>query len=136
MSKRKEDNKSIVFLGIKINGDILVALIILLVFLIFYSIQTIYKNHNLKDDNTEVVVAKIIDVGSRKRGGRGIKSEIGYIKFRYFIKEKEFIHLSESFHIRDNIEQYHIGDCIEVLVSLEDERVYKWNEEKGSFKCQ
>lgn len=38
--------------------------------------------------------------------------------------------------IDENIEQYQIGDCIELLISLEDENVYKWNESKGTFKCQ
>lgn len=62
-----------------------------------------------------------------------MKPSIGYIKFRYFIKGKEVIHFCEPI---DNPNQYQIGDCIELLISLEDENVYKWNESKGTFKCQ
>lgn len=36
----------------------------------------------------------------------------------------------------DNPKQYQIGDCIEVLIGLEDENIYKWNKSKGTFKCQ
>lgn len=136
MKKKTKDNKSIVIFGIKINSGVLVATIILVVFLIFYSIRTIDIGYKLENDNTEIVAAKIIDVGIRRRGGIGVKTKIGYIKFRYSINGKEVTHFSDSFHIRDNIEQYRIGDCIELLVSLENENVYKWNESKGSFKCQ
>jgi hypothetical protein len=136
MKKTRKDNNFIIIFGIKINGGILVATIILAVFLIFYGINKIYTKHKLVNERSEIVFAKIIDVGTRTRGGLGVKSKIGYIKFRYFIKGKEIIHFSESFYIRDNIEQYRVGDCIELLISLEDENIYKWNRSKGTFKCQ
>ena len=136
MKKKIKENNSIIIFGIKINSGLLVAAIIFGIFLVFVGIRTIYTKYRLEDGKTEIVVAEIIDVGTRRRGGLGAKPKIGYIKFRYFIKGKEVIHSSESFRIRDNIEQYCIGDCIELLVSLENKNVYKWNELKGTFKCQ
>ena len=136
MNKKTKDNNFTTIFGIKINGGILVATIIFVGFLTFYGIKTIYNKYKLENKKTEIVFAKIIDVGTRTRGGLGVKPKIGYIKFRYFVKGKEFIRFSESFHIRDNIEQYRVGDCIEILISLENENIYKWNKSKGTFKCQ
>lgn len=135
MNKSISNNFRTIF-GIKINGGVLVATIIFVVFFAFYGINTIYTKHKLENKETEIVFAEIIEVGTRTRGGLGTKPKIGYIKFRYFVKGKEIIHFSESFQIRDNIEQYRIGDCIELVISLEDENIYKWNKSKGTFKCQ
>lgn len=136
MKKKAIDNAFIRIFGIKIKGDVLVATIIFVAFITFYVFNSMYTKHKLENQKTEIVSAEIIDVGIRTRGGLGVKPKIGYIKFRYFIKGKEIIHFSESFHIRDNIEQYRIGDCIELLISLEDERNYQWNKTKGTFKCK
>ncbi len=133
MKRKIKDNNFITILGIKINGGVLVALIIFALFFIFYSVRTIYTKHKLENGETEIVFAEIIDAGIRTRGGLGAKPKIGYIKFRYFIKGKEVIHFCEPI---DNPKQYQIGDCIEVLISLEDENIYKWNKSKGTFKCQ
>lgn len=122
--------------GIKINSDVLVATIIFIVLFTFYGINRMYTKHILENGKTVIVSAKIIDVGTTTRGGLGVKSKIGYIKFRYFVKGKEFTRLSKSLYIRDNIEQYQIGDCIELRVSLENENVYEWNKSKGPFKCK
>lgn len=133
MKKKKKNNnkKGIVIFGIRISSDNLIATIIAMFGFILIGI----KEYQLKNHDTEIVAAEILDVGIRRRGGVGVKPKIGYIKFRYFIKEKEVIHFTSSSYIRDNIEQYRIGDCIEVLVSLENKNVWKWNKEKGSFKC-
>ena len=136
MKKKAKNSNSIIIWGIKINSSVLVAIIIFIVFLVFAGVRTIYTKHKLEDGKTEIIVAEIIDIGTRRRGGLGVKPQIGYIRFRYFIKGKEVIHSFESFHIRDNIEQYQIGDCLELLVSLENKNIYKWNESKGTFKCQ
>lgn len=132
MKKKTKDNNIITIFGIKINGGVLVAIIIFALFFIFYGVRTIYTKHKLENGKTEIVFAEIIDAGIRTRGGLGAKPKIGYIKFRYFIKGKEVIHFCEPI---DNPKQYQIGDCIEVLISLEDENIYKWNESKGTFRC-
>lgn len=133
MKKKIKDNNFITIFGIKINSGVLVAIIIFALFFIFYSVRTIYTKHKLENGKTEIVFAEIIDAGIRTRGGLGAKPKIGYVKFRYFIKGKEVIHFCEPI---DNPKQYQIGDCIEVLISLEDENIYKWNKSKGTFKCQ
>jgi|GEM_PF-2381134 hypothetical protein len=136
MKRKIKDNNFITILGIKINGGVLVAIIIFALFFIFYSVRTIYTKHKLENGKTEIVFAEIIDAGIRTPGGLGVKSKVGYIRFRYFNNGKEVIRSTESFEIRDNIEQYRIGYCIELLISLEDENIYKWNKSKGTFKCQ
>lgn len=133
MNKKTKDNNSVTILGIQIKGGVLVAIIIFVLFFVFYSVRTIYTKHKLDNGKTEIVFAKIIDAGIRTRGGLGAKSKIGYIKFRYFIRGKEIIRVCEPI---DNPKQYQIGDCIELLISLEDENIYKWNKSKGAFKCQ
>ncbi|MDR1671619.1 MAG: hypothetical protein LBR57_03775 [Alistipes sp.] len=124
------------FLGIKINESYLVALAILVCFFIFNAIRTKYENDTLKNGKSAIVAAEIIDVGIRRRPGLGLKSRVGYIKFRYYIYGKEITHWQESFKIRENIEQYKIGDCIELWISLDDENVFEWNKSKGTFKCR
>ena len=136
MKKKAKDNIFIRIFGIEKKGDVLVATIVFVAFITFYIFNSMYTKYKLDNQKTEIVSAEIIDVGIRTRGGLGVKPKIGYIKFRYFIKGKEIIHYSESFNIRDNIEQYQIGDCIELLISLEDERIYQWNKSKGTFKCK
>ena len=136
MKKKIKDKNFVKIFGININSSVLVAAIIFMAFLIFYGINTMYTKHILEKEKTLIVSAKIIDVGTRTRGGLGAKSKIGYIKFRYFVNGKEFTRSSESFHIRDNIGQYQVGDCIELRVSLENENVYEWNKSKGTFKCK
>ena len=123
-------------LGFKINNSVLVAAIILIVFSAYYRIHTMYDKHYLEDGQTEIICAEIIDVGVRHRGGLGVKNKVGYIKFRYFIRGEEFISSSESFEIRENIKQYRVGDCIELIVSLEKKNIKRWNESKGTFKCR
>ena len=36
---------------------------------------------------------------------------------------------------KNEMDKVQIGDCIEVIISLEDENVQKWNKSKGPFKC-
>ena len=31
---------------------------------------------------------------------------------------------------------YQVGDCIELLVSTENENIWEWDESKGTFKCK
>ncbi len=134
MNKKKVNSSRLSF-GWKIKEEILLAVLLLVLFFVFYGFRRIYVNNKLEKGKTEIVCAEIIDVGIKMRGGLGIKSKIGYVKFRYFVNGREVVHSSESFQIRDNIEKYQIGYCIEILASLEDENVYKWNELREPFKC-
>ena len=109
--------------------DFYVVLIIFLLGLLLLGVRT-YK---LKYGKTKVVYAEIIDVGIKNRPGLGLHT-IGYIKFRYEIDCKEIVQEATSFQIMHNLELYHIGDCIEVLVSL-DGHFFEWNESTGTFKC-
>ena len=61
------------------------------------------------------------------RGGR--RMLWGYIRLEYFINSKKIIKDINYIEL-DKIDNFHIGDCVEVLVSLDDENVYKWNDEK------
>lgn len=135
MKNAKKDKSKINFGGFKVSSNVLAFIIIVGVCATILIIGRTYRNSKLTHGKTETVTAKIIDVGTRWRGGTRL-SKKGYIKFVYFINGNKVINSIDSFHIRDNIEQYRIGDCIELLVSLENENVYKWNKSKGTFKCQ
>ena len=74
-----------------------------------------------------------MNVGIRGRGPNSART--GYIKFRYYINGKEIIQWYTSFYIKENIEMYQVGDCIELLVSTENEKIWEWDESKGTFKC-
>ena len=135
-SKTKARNKKFVtILGIKIDENNFAALIIGIAIFTMLGVSRIYDNNKLEHGRTELVCAEIIDVGIRTPGGLGVKNEVGYIKFRYYIENREFTQFTSSFQIKKYINRYHVGDCIEVLVSLENKNVWRWNESKGSFKC-
>ena len=129
MKRQTKEKDNISIFGIKIRGDIFVMLIIFLLGLLMHGVRT-YK---LKYGKTKVVYAEIIDVGIKNRPGLGLHT-IGYIKFKYEIGCKEIIDEATPFQIMHNLESYHIGDCIEVLVSL-DSHFFEWDESKGTFKC-
>lgn len=124
------NKKYITIFGIKIGDDVIVMLIIFLIGLLMYCEKTYKLNHG----KTVVVYAKIIDVGTMNRPGIGIH-RIGYIKFGYHINGKYVIKSSSSFQIMHNLEQYHVGDCIELLIKPKDENCWEWNKSKGTFKC-
>ena len=130
---KKSKKKHITILGFKIKeetfGSLIVASIILVIFGSFF----LYEKYKLKYGETEVVYAKIMDVGIRGRGPNSART--GYIKFRYYINGKEIIQWYTSFYIKENIEMYQVGDCIELLVSTENEKIWEWDESKGTFKC-
>lgn len=137
MNKKKNEKNSIYItvFGIKTNGTVLVAMAIMLILLAINIPIQRHRKNLLENGNTIVVNAEIVDVGKRTPGGLGSRSKVGYIKYKYYIENKMFIRAYESFYISNNIEKYHIGDCIEVIVSLDDEEVYEWNKSKGTFKC-
>ena len=71
MGKNKKEYINI--WGVRIRGDIFVALIIFLIGFVLFGVRT-YK---LKYGKTKVVYAEIIDVGIKNRPGLGIHT-IGY----------------------------------------------------------
>ena len=139
MSKKNNKTKNSIYInicGLKVNGTILVALAIIFISLAVTMPINNHRKKLLEKGNVEIVNAEIIDVGMRTPSGLGARSSVGYIKYKYYIENKMFIRHSESFYISNNIENFHIGDCIEVVVSLDDEDVYQWNKSKGTFKCK
>lgn len=132
-SQGKEKSKIKIF-GVKIKEDTFGSLIVASIILVFFGSIALYDKYKLKYGKTEVVYAEIMDVGIGHRGPNSPK--IGYIKFRYYINGKEIIHWCSSYDIKENIEMYNVGDCIEVLASTENENVFEWNESKGTFKCK
>ncbi len=131
-SNREEKRKKKI-LGVKIKDETFGSLIVALIILVIFGSLFLHNKFKLKYGKTEVVYAEIMDVGIGTRGGHSI--EIGYIKFKYYINGKEIIHWCSSYDIKENIEMYNVGDCIEVLASTENENVFEWNESKGTFKC-
>ena len=130
---KKSKKKHITILGFKIKEETFGSLIVASIILVIFGSLFLHKKFKLKYGKTEVVYAEIMDVGIGHRGPNSPK--IGYIKFRYYINGKEIIHWCSSYDIKENIEMYNVGDCIEVLASTENENVFEWNESKGTFKC-
>ncbi len=130
---KKKKSENLIF-GFKVSSKTLSFIVIAGICSMILIIDKTYRNYKLTRNETEIVTAKILDVGTRWRGGTRL-NKMGYIKFAYFINKKEITHTIYSFKIRDEIDKYYIGDCIELLVSLKNENVYEWNEEKGTFKC-
>lgn len=91
--------------------------------------RTLYINQKLSN-KTITIVAEVIDVYRANHGQRLWGYEI---KYKYFFNGKEFIKFVAI--QKNELEKVQIGDCIEVIVSLEDKNVQKWNKSKGSFKC-
>ena len=130
---KKSKKKHITILGFKIKEETFGSLIVALIILVFFGSFFLHKKYKLKYGETEVVYAKIMDVGIRGRGPNSART--GYIKFRYYINGKEIIQWYTSIYIKENIEMYQVGDCIELLVSTENEKIWEWDESKGTFKC-
>ena len=94
----------------------------------------LYRSNKLEIEKTNIVTAQIVEVGTRWSGGTRL-SKKGYIKFQYKANDGKVSGTLESLHIRDNLNQYHVGDCIELIINSENKEIFKWNELKGSFKC-
>lgn len=92
-------------------------------------IRTIYVNQKLSGD-VETVIAEVTDVFYASNGRR----LWGYqMKYKYHLDGKDYF---EKTALQDDeVSTIHVGDCIEVIVSLDDKNVQKWNASKGSFKC-
>lgn len=134
MKKTNKKRDNFFILGYKISSNTFTVIIIIAVCTIAVITGTIYRKHILTSDNIKVVHAEIIDVGTHYRGGTRLKYE-GYLKFRYYIDGIKIVNSYSSISIRDEVHKYHIGDCIELKVSLDNAHIYKWNEKKGAFKC-
>lgn len=135
MKNTKRNKSQINIFGFKVSSNTLASIIIIGICAIILVIGTTYRSHKLSCCKTETVTAQIIDVGTRWRGGSRL-SKKGFIKIAYFINGKKTVRYIDSIKILDNMDNYRIGDCIELLISLEDENIYKWNEVKGTFKCE
>ena len=91
---------------------------------------TIYRNKKLSK-NTEVVCAEIIDIYQVNKGKMIWRYEM---KYKFYINDKEYVW---KHSVQNNeLDKIHIGDCIEIIVSLDNTKVQKWNKSKGTFKCR
>ena len=56
------------------------------------------------------------------------------MKYKFYINDKEYVW---KHSVQNNeLDKIHIGDCIEIIVSLDNTKVQKWNKSKGTFKCR
>lgn len=125
----KSDKNTVRILGITISSDNFFALILCVIIGVVTLGRTLYINQKLSA-NTETVTAEIIDIywGNKGRGLWGYK-----MTYKFYLRGNEFI---RRVRIQDNERKgLHIGDCIEVVVSMDDNNVQEWNKSKGSFKC-
>ncbi len=129
MSKGIKKNTISVFgKSISSNNFFVLVLCVIIGFVMIY--RTLYVNKKLSQ-NTEVVTAEVIDVYWANHG----QQLWGYeIKYKYSYRGSEII---KSTCIQKNEkDKIQIGDCIEIIVSLDNPTVQKWNKSKGTFKCR
>lgn len=75
--------------------------------------------------NTESVVAEVIEIWPDRKGWN--------LRYKYFFNGKECVGTDGI--SKEEYTFLNVGDCIEVKVSLIDEKVVRWNREKGKFQC-
>lgn len=126
----KKTKKSIKVFNKSISHDTLFALILCTIIGISMIYTTIYRNKKLSK-NTEVVCAEIIDIYQVNKGKMIWRYEM---KYKFYINYKEYVWIHS---VQNNeLDKIHIGDCIEIIVSLDNTKVQKWNKSKGTFKCR
>src|SRR5574344_1224469 len=125
--KKKKD--TIRIFGITMPSDNFFALILCTIIGIFMTYRTIYYN-KLISRNTEVFTAEVIDVYVKYCGS----GNWGYeMRYRYYDRGKE---KTNDTYLWDDEKPYvHVGDCIEIIVSREDNKIQEWNRSKGTFRC-
>jgi hypothetical protein len=126
----KKDKSKIKILGFKMSSNNFVALVLCVIIGAFMLYRTVYVNKKLSQ-NTETVIAEVIDIYSANHGRRLWGYEM---KYKYFLHDREYVNY-EAIQ-KNEIDKINVGDCIEVIVSLDDNKVQKWNKSKGTFKCQ
>jgi hypothetical protein len=126
---KKSEKATFQLLGLKVTSKNIFSLILIFIIVVIMIGRTLYINKKLSN-NTITIVAEVIDLYKANHGQRLWGYEM---KYKYIINGKEFI---KDVAIQKNeMDKVQIGDCIEVIISLEDENVQKWNKSKGPFKC-
>ena len=126
---KKSEKVTYRFFGLTVSSKNIFSFVLILIIAVIMIGRTLYINQKLSN-KTITIVAEVIDVYRANHGQRLWGYEI---KYKYFFNGKEFIKFVAI--QKNELEKVQIGDCIEVIVSLEDENVQKWNKSKGSFKC-
>jgi len=128
--KDKKIKNTVSIFGKTLSSHNFFALILCVVIGAVMTCRTIYINQKLSK-NTEIVVAEVIDIYQSHNGLRLWGYEM---KYKYLFRGNEVI--KHTTIQKNEIDRIHIGDCIEVIVSLDDVKVQKWNKSKGTFTCQ
>lgn len=114
----------------RISSEHLFALILCSIIGIGMICNSIYRHKKLST-NSEYIMAKITDIYLSYDGKRIWDYEM---KYQAYLDGKTYIWT--CFIEEKELDEVHVGDCIEVLVSLDDKGVQEWNREKGAFKCE
>ena len=110
-----------------------VALILCGVLFVCIGGWTYYRHYRLSKSPTATVTAVITDVYMQPQGGVGYRTPRSQFTCKYTFNGIEY---QQSFYFpKEKWEQIHIGDCVEVKISLENKHIFKWNQSKGTFKC-
>ena len=123
--KKKKD--TIRIFGITMPSVDFVVFIFIIIYGIILIFSARYANEKLSR-NTEVFTAEVIDIFLRHPWSTSYE-----MHYRYYDNGKEKI---KSTYLEDDEKPYvHIGDCIEIIVSREDNKIQEWNRSKGTFRC-
>ena len=134
IKQKKHNSVKEHILGKKITKGNFFAVIFCSVIFITCSIWEYHRQNKLTNTHTITVFAKITDIYMWAPGGGGYRVSRPRLKCEYYLHNLKYIKifdLSES--MWNNV---HIGDCIEIKLSLENEHIFEWNREKGTFKCE
>jgi hypothetical protein len=126
---KKTKKKTVSIFGKKISENNLFAFILCVIIVLVMIYRTLYVSHKLST-NTEAFIAVVVDIYRANHGQRLWGYEMKY-KYKYRGRD---LYRSTALQ-KDELDNIHIGDCIEIIVSLEDAKVQKWNKSKGTFKC-
>lgn len=126
----KKAKNSVIVFGKTITSNNFFALVLCVVIGFAMICRTLYINQKLSKE-TVIITARVIDIYQSNNGLRlwGYK-----MKYKYVFRGNELINNTSI--QKNEIDKIQIGDCIEIIVSLDDDKVQKWNKSKGSFKCQ
>jgi hypothetical protein len=123
--KKKKD--TIRIFGITMSSGNFFALIFLIIWEIIMIFRSRYINEKLSR-NTEVFTAEVIDIFLRHPWSTSYE-----MKYRYYDRGKEKTH--DTYLENDEKPYVHVGDCIEIIVSREDNKIQDWDRSKGAFRC-
>lgn len=130
-SDKSISKKKIRLFGKAINSENFASIVIILIITILLTIWSIYRNDKLQNGKTETVTAKIVWIGTLNASGSHF-NPYPAIECEYYINLKKHTNYFNSQKLGDDIK---VGDCVEIIVNKENNKIYELNYKHGVFNC-